>query len=97
MNCDGKVNFDDFGKTTIVENECASSFTDMNCDGAVNFNDFFQFANNFGNEGNPSISCFDGTLSVTLSHNLQQRTNAPVFKKLHKGVNIDTSLPSSGV
>ena len=104
MNCDGEVNFDDFflladdfGKTTMVENECASSFTDMNCDGEVNFNDFFQFANNFGNEGNPSISCFDGTLSVTLSQNLQQRTNALVFKKLNNGVNIDTSLPSSGV
>ena len=26
-----------------------------------------------------------------------QRANAPVFKKLHKGINIDTSLPSAGV
>ena len=25
------------------------------------------------------------------------RANAPVFKKLHKGINIDTSLPSAGV
>ena len=40
MNCDREVNFnnffllaDDFGKTTIVENECASIFTYMNCDG----------------------------------------------------------------
>ncbi len=28
---------------------------------------------------------------------LKQRANAPVFKKLYKGINIDTSLPSCGV
>lgn len=28
---------------------------------------------------------------------LKQRNNAPVFKKLNKGVNMDTSLPSCGV
>ncbi len=28
---------------------------------------------------------------------LEQRNNAPVFIKLHKGVNVDTSLPSTGV
>ena len=31
------------------------------------------------------------------SSKLKQRANAPVFKKLNKGVNVDTSLPSTGV
>ena len=35
--------------------------------------------------------------SECLAQNLIQRVNAPVFKKLHRGVNVDTALPSSGV
>ena len=29
--------------------------------------------------------------------NLKQRANAPVFKKLYKGVNVDSSTPENGV
>ena len=44
--------------------------------------------------------CLITTAWVTsegLAQNLIQRVNAPVFKKLYRGVNVDTALPSSGV
>ena len=47
-----------------------------------------------------ALCCLTMSAHATADAQLQEpppRANAPVFKKLHKGINIDTSLPSAGV
>ena len=76
------VNFDDF--SIFTDNFGQEDFveaTDLDGSGAVNFDDFFIFADILG---------IAYAKVEAQPENPTQRANAPVFKKLHKGINIDT-------
>ena len=43
------------------------------------------------------LTCFAYAEDVPEVQNTKKRVNAPVFKKLYKGVNVDTANPENGV